>query len=109
MVLGGMRSMWLMVLFDLPTDNKKLRKAYAGFRKSLLSDGFMMMQYSVYIRHCASVENAEVHEKRITKILPDYGEIRIIMLTDKQFSRMKIYYGKRRGKTETGAAQLELL
>lgn len=48
--------MWVIVMFDLPTDTPKARKAYARFRTDLLKDGFTMMQYSVYIRHCASIE-----------------------------------------------------
>ena len=34
------RIMWLLVFFDLPTDTKKDRKAYATFRKQLINDGF---------------------------------------------------------------------
>ena len=48
------RIMWLLVFFDLPTDTKKDRKAYATFRKQLISDGFTMFQFSIYVRHCPS-------------------------------------------------------
>ena len=53
--------MWVIAMFDLPTDSQPARRAYTRFRKDLLEDGFSMMQYSIYIRHCASIENAEVH------------------------------------------------
>ena len=56
--------MWLITMFDLPTDTVEARKHYSNFRQSLLKDGFIMMQYSVYIRHCASEENAIVHKKK---------------------------------------------
>ena len=52
------RVMWVLVFFDLPTDTKKERKVAADFRKALLQDGFVMFQFSIYIRHCPSVENA---------------------------------------------------
>ena len=55
------RIMWVLVLFDLPTDTKKDKKAYADFRKNLQKDGFTMFQFSIYVRHCASSENADVH------------------------------------------------
>ena len=84
-MLSGYRSMWVLTMFDLPTDTKKARKAYAQFRKKLLTDGFTQMQYSVYIRHCASEENAHVHTQRIENALPPDGEVRVITLTDKQF------------------------
>jgi CRISPR-associated protein Cas2 len=45
-----------------------MEKKKAGFRKSLLNDGFTMMQYSVYMRHCASSESADAHEKRIKRL-----------------------------------------
>lgn len=100
--------MWIVVMFDLPTDTKAARRAYAHFRKKLLQDGFTMMQFSVYIRHCASEENAEVHFGRVERFVPDDGEIRIITITDKQFERMRVYWGKRRKPPEHPPAQLEL-
>lgn len=100
--------MWLVVLFDLPTDTKKARRQYTLFRKELLEDGFAMMQYSVYYRHCASKENTEVHIERIRFAVPPDGEVRIMQFTDKQFSRMEVFFGKRRIRTEEAPAQLEM-
>ena len=45
---GGYRTMWLMVMFDLPTDTPKARRRYRDFRNYLLQDGFDMLQFSVY-------------------------------------------------------------
>ena len=101
--------MWLVVLFDLPTDTKAARKAYTKFRSSLLDDGFLMMQYSVYMRHCASLENSKVHVKRVRSILPPDGEVRIVKITDKQFGLIEVYTGPRRKPIETPPLQLEFL
>ena len=100
--------MWLLTMFDLPTDTKRARKAYAQFRKGLLNDGFTMMQFSVYARSCASEENAQVHIQRVERIIPDDGEVRILLLTDKQFERMRIFWGKMRVLAEVPPSQLEL-
>jgi CRISPR-associated protein Cas2 len=100
--------MWIVAMFDLPTDTKKARRQYALFRKHLLDDGFTMMQFSVYARHCASKENAEVHIDRIKKHLPPDGEVRVITITDKQFERMMIFWGKTRQTPERAPCQLEL-
>ena len=100
--------MWVVVLFDLPTDTKRARKQYSIFRRHLLEDGFAMMQYSVYYRHCASPENTDVHLIRIRKIVPPDGEVRILQFTDKQFARMEVYFGKRRMRIEGASAQLEM-
>ena len=67
--LNAYHIMWLFVFFDLPVTTKKEIKAATLFRKNLEKDGFSMMQFSVYIRHCASRESLEVHIKRIKSIL----------------------------------------
>ena len=89
------RIMWVLVLFDLPTETKKDKKAYAEFRKNLQKDGFTMFQFSIYVRHCASCENAEVHIKRVKSFLPDYGSVGIMCITDKQFGNIALFYGKK--------------
>ena len=68
-----------------------------------------MMQYSVYMRHCASDENAAVHVSKVKANLPPDGEVRIVKITDKQFGRIQVYYGKKRRPTEQAPAQLEFL
>ena len=78
-----------MVFFDLPTDTKKERKAASLFRQNLLKDGFTMFQFSIYIRHCGSKENMEVHIKRVSTIIPEYGKVGIMSITDKQFEGIR--------------------
>ena len=103
----GWRSMWVIAMFDLPTDTPRERKAYTRFRRDLMADGFTMMQYSVYTRHCASIENAEVHVKRMGDVVPALGEVRFLTITDNQFSRIKVCVGKKRQKTPPPPSQLE--
>lgn len=100
--------MWVMVLFDLPTDTKTDRKNYIQFRKSLLKDGFDMFQFSMYLRHCPSRENSDVHVKRVKSVLPPKGHIGILRITDKQFGEMEIYYGKKKEEPPAPTQQLEL-
>ena len=100
--------MWVITMFDLPTDTPAERKAYAQFRKRLLDDGFTMMQYSVYMRHCASIENAAVHVQRMGANVPAEGEVRFLTITDNQFGRIRTYVGKKRKKSPLSPSQLEL-
>lgn len=102
------RVMWVMVLFDLPTETKKDRKASSDFRKRLMGDGFTMFQFSIYVRHCASIENAEVHIRRVKAILPEFGKVGIICITDKQFGEIQLFYGKKPAKPNAPGQQLEL-
>lgn len=106
--LNAYRIMWVLVIFDLPTETKVERKIYAGFRKSLLKDGFGMFQFSIYLRHCPSRENAEVHIKRVKRNLPDRGHIGIMCITDKQFGDMEIFYGQKVADVQRPTSQLEM-
>lgn len=87
--LNEYRIMWIFVLFDLPTYTPLERKAASGFRNELIKDGFTMFQYSVYIRHCSSAENAAVHIRRVKNMLPEEGEVVIMQVTDKQFGMIE--------------------
>jgi CRISPR-associated protein Cas2 len=100
--------MWVLAMFDLPTDTKRARREYSLFRKLLLQDGFTKMQYSVYVRNCPSEENAAVHVGRVEKGVPPDGEVRILVFTDKQFERMRIFLGKMRKMPSPPPQQLEL-
>ena len=95
-------------MFDLPVDTKQARRAYTTFVKHLRRDGFTRLQYSVYARHSASKENAEVHVKRIEHNLPPNGEVRIVSVTDKQFERMAVSWGKSPKSPEKPLCQLQL-
>ncbi|CAA0190569.1 CRISPR-associated endoribonuclease Cas2 [Tenacibaculum maritimum] len=108
MDLNTYRVMWLFVFFDLPTATKKDRKNAQLFRKQLLKNGFTMMQFSIYIRHCASSERADVHEKRIQSVLPPYGRISILRITDKQYGNMMNFWGNAQEASPPPVLQLEL-
>jgi CRISPR-associated protein Cas2 len=85
--------MWLFVMFDLPVGTKKERKDASGFRNKLLKDGFSMMQFSIYIRHCPSMESADVHLRRIKSLLPPRGQVSVLRVTDKQFGMIENFWG----------------
>ena len=67
-----------------------------------------MFQFSIYLRHCASSENAAVHIKRVKAFLPDYGKVGILCITDKQFSQIELFYGKKMQSVCAPGQQLEL-
>lgn len=106
--LNAYRIMWVLVFFDLPTETKQDRKQYATFRKKMLADGFQMFQFSIYMRHCSSRENAEVHIKRTKSNLPPKGNVGIMCITDKQFGMMEIFQGHDSTPLVAPLQQLEL-
>lgn len=105
--LSGYTIMWLYVMFDLPTNTKKQRDAATHFRKALLKDGFGMMQYSVYTRHCASGESAAVHINRVKNIVPAEGIVSILKVTDKQFGETIQFIGRKAKPPPATPQQLE--
>lgn len=100
--------MWIFALFDLPVDTKTHRREYAQFRKSLLREGFVMLQFSVYARHGASEESIECVRSRMRDALPPRGQVRLLAVTDHQFGQMEVYFGKKRRPAEDPPAQLML-
>jgi len=106
--LNAYRVMWVLVMYDLPTETKADRKNMELFRKAMLKDGFQKFQFSFYLRHCASKENADVHVNRVKNILPPKGHIGILNITDKQFGQMEIFQSAKLAKNPEIAQQLEL-
>jgi CRISPR-associated protein Cas2 len=106
--LNAYRIMWLFVFFDLPVETKKERKAATDFRKVLLKDGFSMLQFSVYNRHCASDESAQVHIRRTKAATPEKGQVSILKITDKQYSDIINIWGTKSAPLPAGPQQIEM-
>jgi CRISPR-associated protein Cas2 len=106
--LNQYRIMWVMVLFDLPTETKADTRNYRKFVNVLEKDGFTRFQFSIFLRHCPSMENAMVHMKRVKINLPPKGHVGIIRITDKQFGMMEIYFSQKSEPPPQPAQQMEL-
>jgi len=85
--------MRVLVLFDLPVKTKKERKIYSDFRKYLLENGHQMVQYSVYSKILNTREAARDHVNDVTRNAPPEGNVRLLMLTEKQYANMTIIVG----------------
>ena len=103
------RYVWLMVFFDLPVKSKKQRSVATKFRKFLVDDGYIMLQYSVYTRICRGQEAVIKHTGRLAKSLPQEGSVRSLQVTDAQYARMKTLVGTRRAEENLGTEQMVLL
>jgi len=100
--------MWIFVMFDLPTATKKERKKYTEFRRFLLKDGFVMMQYSVYSRICKGEDSVQTHKKRVREHLPSKGQVRMLSITDLQYSKMETLVGEKKEEEKLEKKQLLL-
>lgn len=87
--------MRLLIMFDLPMETNSEKRDYREFRQFLIKNGFLMLQYSVYVRICTNQEMANNYIKKIEKNLPSDGAIRGLIITEKQYEKMKIFLGKK--------------
>jgi len=106
--LNAYHIMWLFVFFDLPVTTKKQRKKANRFRKDLEKAGFSMMQFSVYVRHCASKQSADAQVNRVKAMVPEEGQVSILSITDKQYGNIINYWGAKSKPMPEGPKQLEL-
>lgn len=88
--ISGFRKMVLFVMFDMPTEKKKDLIKYRKFRKKLFEQGFIMFQYSIYVRFCRSLAVAQKYERKVELFAPLSGSIRILKITESQYQNMKI-------------------
>ena len=89
------RFMRIVVFFDLPTNTAADRKNYRKFRKLLITNGFYMMQESVY---CRMVHNESVQRNVIANLKknkPPEGLVQALCVTERQFEKMEYIIGEK--------------
>lgn len=85
--------MRVLLMFDVPVKSKKEQKYATQFRNALIKQGFFMMQFSVYMKICKGVVSAKSAVERVRGILPPLGNVRALIITEKQFDNMQILLG----------------
>lgn len=101
-------SVWCLVMFDLPVTTKQHRKVATAFRNSLLDDGFSMVQFSVYVKYLPLGSQLHRIAKGIKLRLPPNGEVRIVPLSDKQWSEAFRFCNGTVKPTEDAPEQLQI-
>lgn len=108
MPLSEYTAVWLFAMFDLPVTSRSARRRYSRFRKLLLEEGFSMLQFSVYARYCTSEEASTAIRRRIQQSLPPKGQVRLLAVTDRQFGKMEVFFGRIPHQPEQAPEQLLL-
>ena len=88
------RFMRVLVFFDFLTSTAAERRAYSIFRNALIKDGFMMMQESVYCKLALNPTAAKSIMDSVRSMRPEKGIIQMLLITEKQFSRMEMVLGE---------------
>lgn len=88
------RCMRIVVFFDLPSVTASEKKEYLKFRKFLISEGFIMMQESVYSKIALNDTASTLVKNRVRKNKPKEGVVQILVITEKQFSGIEYLCGE---------------
>ena len=106
-VCSKYRMAWVLVFFDLPVGTSEERKAATNFRKDLIHDGYMMVQFSVYARPCGTADRVETQVRRLKSRIPSKGEVRGLMISDAQWGRMIVMRSQQTTEAEKMPAQMQ--
>lgn len=88
------RFMRVIVFFDLPTETLENKREYRRFRKTLIKNGFLMMQESVYCRMLITSSAGRSVVDIIRKNRPTEGIVQIMTVTEKQFAAIEYITGE---------------
>lgn len=101
--------MRVIVFFDLPVGTVSERREYARFRKGLIRDGFLMMQESVYCKLALNPTAANRIMDAVRDRKPAAGLIQMLVVTEKQYSRMEFVLGEYRSEIIDNEERLVIL
>lgn len=85
--------MRIVVFFDLPTETPEDKRNYRQFRKLLVSNGFIMMQESVYCRMVLNQSVESSVKETLKRNCPPEGIMQVLTVTEKQFAGMQYLVG----------------
>lgn len=86
--------MRMLVFFDLPVETAEDKREYRKFRKLLLSNGFIMLQESVYCRMVLNKTAEKSVSETIKRNRPRAGLVQMLTVTEKQFAQMEYITGE---------------
>lgn len=100
--------MWCIVMFDLPVKTKTQQRTANAFRNLLLDLGYWRAQFSVYVRYNPTASGSLSSLKTIKNELPANGEVRVVHVTDKQWSKGLRFSNREEPDPEDQPSQLTI-
>lgn len=104
----GEDGMWSVVMFDLPVKTRTQTRGANRFRSLLLDLGYFRAQFSVYVRYLPTGTSGQSAIRSIKANLPAAGEVRIVHITDRQWSKGLRFVQKSENELEEKADQLTI-
>ncbi len=97
---------WVVVMFDLPVETAQLRKEATQYRLRLLNLGFSRIQLSVYARYIINSSGIGWLSGQISYGIPAEGRVRMLSVSDKEWSKTLRFEGLKLEQVESPPEQL---
>ena len=85
--------MRLLVILS-PTNKWGTKTEYTNLRIFLVKDGYLRIAPEVFMRVTTNRKGAEKHYRRMMEYAPKTGVVRVIRLTEKQYSNIYMLSGE---------------
>ncbi len=103
------RYMRIILFFDLPTESLENKREYRKFRKFLIKKGFLMLQESVDCKLALNQTVAKAVVNSVKSNKPKDGLVQLIVITEKQFSKMEYICGENKSNIIDSDSKLVIL
>ena len=97
---------WVIVMFDLSVETARLRKEATQYRVHLLNLGFSRIQLSIYARYLVNSSGIEWLTPRISHGIPAGGHVRMLSVSDNEWSKTLRFEGAKLEDVESPPEQL---
>lgn len=100
------KSVWLLVMFDLPVKTKEQVRLANQYRNLLKDRGFDRIQLSVYCKYYLNGNSTERDLGMLKMNVPAAGQVRVLKVSDMQWASTIIFLGPKKKKVEQPPEQL---
>jgi len=90
----GQTNFVLMIMYDVPVNEKQAQRTYRKFNDFLQKSGFYLLQNSIYIKSLPDKYNSTKYINKIKELVTDLGHIRALTLTYQQFLAIESVIGE---------------
>ena len=92
-----------------PTEKWGTKMEYTRLRKFLRRDGYIRIAPEVYMRVVQNRKTSKKHYRRIEEYAPKTGVVRLLRLTEKQYSNIYLVTGKEDYQEETVGKNVHIM
>lgn len=102
------QKVWALVMFDVPTQTKAQKRNYTHLRSTIKKCGFTHLQHSVYVRYTPLGGHLSPVFLKIKDACPPGGDVRLIIISDNQWSNQIRISNMEEGPIEQPPQQLQI-